>query len=256
MRDDLMATWALAHREIVGFFRQRSRVAAAVGTPLLFWLVLGAGLGTSFQMPGLAGGFQRYFFPGALLMVVLFSSIFGAISLIEDRREGFLQGVLVAPVSRGAVVAGKVLGGAFLAVSQSVLLLLLALPVIGTLDVSTVLSVSGVLLLASLALSAVGVGFAWRIDSIPGFHGIMNLVLFPMWLFSGALFPAPGASPFIRWAMALDPLSYAHRLLAHALGITSDQSLMGPLVLLVAFGILSFVFAWRMACRRTTTPNQ
>ncbi len=250
MERDLMAGWVLAHREIVGFLRQRSRIAAAVGTPLLFWLVLGAGLGSSFQMSNSTGGFLRYFFPGTLLMVVLFSSIFGAISLIEDKREGFLQGVLVAPVARGAVVAGKVFGGTVLALGQSLLLLVLAYPMIKGATPPGLLGAATTLFLTGFALSAVAVGFAFRIDSIPGFHGVMNLLLFPMWLFSGALFPASGASPIIRVAMALDPLSYSHTLLSRFLGTAPSHASWRDFLVLSAFCAVSFIFAWRMACRR------
>ena len=107
-------------REIVRFYRQRTRVVGVILSPLLFWIVIGSGFGTSFRSGG-AGAEQHYleyFYPGALIMIVLFTSIFTMMSVIEDRREGFLLSVLVAPVRRSAIVLGKVLGGATLAAIQ------------------------------------------------------------------------------------------------------------------------------------------
>ena len=112
----MTAVWSLWRRELVRFFRQPSRVAGAVGSPLLFWLFIGSGLSGSFRLPGAEGiDYLEYFFPGTVTLVVLFAAIFSTISIIEDRREGFLQGVLAAPVPRAAIAAGKVLGGATLA---------------------------------------------------------------------------------------------------------------------------------------------
>ena len=83
------------------------------GQPLVFWLLFGVGLQGSFRPAGLEQGptYLQYFFPGTLVLVLLFTAIFSTISIIEDRREGFLQSVLVAPAPRWAMVLGKVLGG-------------------------------------------------------------------------------------------------------------------------------------------------
>ena len=95
----------LGWREIIRFFRQRNRVIGAVGQPILFWLLFGAGLQKSFSLSaaGASGqSFLEYYFPGSLMLVLMFTAIFATISIIEDRKEGFLQSVLVAPVQSGA----------------------------------------------------------------------------------------------------------------------------------------------------------
>src|SRR5205814_4245677 len=108
---------------------QPSRVVGALGPPVLFWFLIGSGLGTSFQLaPFTSAGaadvtYLQYFFPGTITLIVLFTAIFSTISIIEDRHEGFLQSVLVAPVSRGSVVVGKIAGGTTLAFVQGVLFL-------------------------------------------------------------------------------------------------------------------------------------
>src|SRR5437868_8032819 len=122
---------SLCHRELVRFLRQRHRIVGALATPVVFWLLVGAGMNRSFKsdVPG-GENYLHYFFPGTVLMILLFTAIFSTISVIEDRREGFLQGVLVAPVSRMSIVLGKTLGGTLLAFGQGLVFLVLA-PFIG-----------------------------------------------------------------------------------------------------------------------------
>lgn len=205
-----LAVWSLARRELVRFFRQPSRVAGAAGTPLLFWALLGTGLSSSFKMPGGASGlsYKDYFFPGTIFLVVLFASIFSTISVIEDRNQGFLQGVLAAPIGRLSIVGGKILGGGAIAWLQGILFLLLA-PFAGIhLTVGSALGAGAVLALVAVSLCAIGFAFAWRVDSVQGFHAVMNLLLFPMWLLSGSFFPLEGAPGWLAFLMRINPLTY------------------------------------------------
>src|SRR6476661_367216 len=185
---------ALCHRELVRFLRQRHRIIGALATPIVFWLLVGGGMNRSFQsdVPG-GGNYLQYFFPGTILMILLFTAIFSTISVIEDRREGFLQGVLVAPVSRMSIVLGKILGGTILAFGQGLIFLILA-PLIGIrLSLASFTLALITMAVLSFALTALGLCIAWRMESTQGFHAIMNLFLMPMWFLSGALFPVAGA---------------------------------------------------------------
>lgn len=216
----LWSAYTLAVREVVRFLRQRSRVMSAIGQPIIFWILFGAGLAGSFQAGGGEIGdgvsFQEYFLPGVAVLIVLFTSIFSSISVIQDRNEGFLQGVLVAPVPRASIVLGKVLGGTFLALLQAFLFILIA-PLLHLVNMApemhfniSVLSVLGAALflaLISLGLCALGYLFAWKIDSVQGYHGVMSLILLPMWLISGAFFPGD-QSVWLSWLMRLNPLTY------------------------------------------------
>src|SRR5579872_20278 len=205
-----LAVWSLASRELVRFFRQRTRVVGALGQPLLFWVLFGAGLHGSFNPPAWAPrdmSYQEYFFPGVAVLIVLFTAIFSTISIIEDRREGFLQGVLVVPISRLAIVLGKLSGGAALAVVQAGLFLALA-PWLGlTVSLLAALEVLAFLTLLAFALTALGFLIAWPLDSTQGFHAIMSVVLMPMWLLSGAFFPA-GESGWLSLVIRANPLTY------------------------------------------------
>ncbi|HEX6984683.1 MAG TPA: ABC transporter permease [Planctomycetaceae bacterium] len=214
----VLAVWALAWRELVRFFRQRTRVIGAVGQPVIFWVLFGAGLRGSFKPPEWAPAdmtYQEYFLPGIAALIVLFTAIFSTISVIEDRREGFLQGVLVAPVPRLSIVLGKLAGGTALAVLQAGLfvalgplltLVGLAPPMDLAVTPAVVLKTAGFLVLLAFALTALGYCIAWPMDSTQGFHAVMSVLLMPMWLLSGAFFPA--GEGWLGWIIRLNPLTY------------------------------------------------
>ena len=205
-----LAVLTLWQRELVHFTRHRSRVLGALGTPLVFWLLIGSGIGTSFRHGAAPAGtsYLEYFFPGTVLLVVLFTSIFCMMSVIEDRHQGFLLSVLVAPLPRFTLPLGKILGGATLAAGQGLLFVLLA-PAAGLeLAPAQFALIGAVLFLVALALTSLGFVVAWKLDSVQGFHAVVNLFLIPMWLLSGALFPASGAAGWVQWSMKLNPLTY------------------------------------------------
>ena len=259
MRRGLLAASTLCVREMVRFARQRSRLVGAFGQPLLFWLLLGGGLKASFRPSGSpATGYMQYFYPGIIALTLLFTAIFATISVVEDRKAGFLQGVIVAPVPRWSIVMGQAAGSTLLALLQGLLLLGLA-PVIGLrLSVASVVASLAVMTLLAFAMSGMGLLLAWRMDSTQGFHAIMNLVLMPMWLLSGAFFPAAGAPLWLRAAMVVNPMTYGMAALRRGLCIGSPDvaaelsALPGmgvSMLLLVVFAIASFSGAVHFARR-------
>jgi ABC-2 type transport system permease protein len=254
----LLPAFTLWWREIVRFYRQKSRVVGVLASPLVFWIVLGSGFGNSFRSgAGQAQDhYMNYFYPGTLILIVLFTSIFAMMSLIEDRQEGFLLSVMVAPVPRSAIVLGKVLGGTTLAAIQGMIFLIFA-PFAGVhLNLLQVLSVAVVVFLVSFALTALGFAIAWPMDSTSAFHGIINLFLIPLWLLSGALFPLSGASGWIRVLMYLNPLTYGVEALRDLLypGMDTKFPLPSSIATLILFSLVMFSLAFLMANRRTTRP--
>jgi len=253
----VLPAFTLWWRECVRFYRQRSRVVGVIASPLVFWLVIGSGFGTSFRS-GDAGGqhYLDYFYPGALIMIVLFTSIFTMMSVIEDRKQGFLLSVLVAPVPRTAIVLGKVLGGTTLSAVQGLIFLAFA-PFVGVhMNLVQFLLVVLTVFLVSFALTALGFAIAWPMDSNQAFHAIINLFLIPLWLLSGALFPMTGASGWIRWLMLANPLTYGVEALRQLLfpGNPGVASLSASFATLVLFSLFMFGLAFLMANRRTTKP--
>ncbi|MBM3801248.1 MAG: multidrug ABC transporter permease [Acidimicrobiia bacterium] len=250
---------SLWQREMVRFLRQRSRVIGALGTPLVFWLLVGSGFGSSFRPATGAPeqGYLEYFFPGTVLMVLLFTSIFSNISVIEERREGFLLSVLVAPASRLSLVLGKILGVTTLASLQGGLLLLLS-PLLGIRIAWTQWPLLlAVVVLIAVALSSLGFALAWKLDSIQGFHALMNLLLVPMWLLSGALFPMSGASSWVRIVMLANPMTYAMSALRQVLYLGEGQaapdvcSLATAVCVTLLFGVGTLIVSVALVSRRS-----
>lgn len=200
---------ALATREWRRFYRQRGRVSGTLGTPIVLWGLLGAGFGGSVAVGEDGTGYLAYFFPGALVLQVLFTSVFANIGIVEDRRQGFLRGVLIAPMPGWAVAAGQVIGGSVIATVQGVIMLA-AVPFLGeTGDLAAWAGMVAMIVLLSVGFNALGCAAAWGMRSTQGFHAFMNLVLIPLWMVSTAVFPVDGAPGWLRSVMAANPLSYA-----------------------------------------------
>ena len=237
-----LAVATLGRREWVRFVRQPNRVFGAVGQPIIFWLLFGAGLGPTFRLAGDAAGeaaaqvsYREYFFPGSLILILLFTAIFSTISVIEDRREGFLQSVLVAPIPRWSMVLGKVAGGSLIALVEGLVFLALGL----TLAIR----------FTPLSLAAI------------------VLLLMPMWLLSGAFFPPPpvvagmGLVPWgLSLAMQANPLTYgvaALRRLMYA-GVADPPlppqtpGMAISWIVTIAFALIMFALACKIAGQRTT----
>ncbi|MBK8480428.1 MAG: ABC transporter permease [Proteobacteria bacterium] len=207
LAEELSVISTLWRRDMLHLLRERSRWLGVVLQPLLFWLLLGSGLSGSFRAPQHGGAsYLVYFFPGTIVMVLLFTTIFATISVIEDRQSGFLQGVLVAPGSRAATVLGKTAGVTSLALIQAALLLLLA-PLAGYpwAEVRW-LPLAAVLVLGSAGLTAINFAMAWLLNSSQGYHALMSVVLLPLWVISGAMFPVPDG--WLGVVMRLNPLTY------------------------------------------------
>jgi ABC-2 type transport system permease protein len=244
----------LAERELVRFFRQRNRVFGALGQPIIFWLLFSEGLrGNRLD--------YAHFFPGTLVMILLFTAIFATISIIEDRNEGFLQSVLVSPAPPWSMVLGKVLGGAAIAMIQGLLFLALGAATLGLASSALdVLLAVGLMAVVAIALTALGFAIAWRMESTHGFHAIMSVFLLPMWLLSGAFFPA-GGDGWLAWVVRLNPLTYGVAGLRHYLRFPPAQeaasapidALPSPAVCWIAslaFAAAMLALAWRLAAAR------
>jgi len=261
----LIPALSLWQREIVRFYRQRARVIGVIVSPLLFWVAFGAGFAHSFTPgstnsgaanSGASGHAFGYFFPGSVVMIVLFTAIFSMMSLIQDRNEGFLLSVLASPVSRSAIVLGKVLGGATLAAIQGIIFLIFS-PIAGVHpSVPGMLLAIAVILMVSFELTALGFTIAWPMDSTQAFHAVVNLILIPLWLLSGALFPASGASGWLHWIMLANPLTYGVDALRNALFPAAQTSFALPvnLAVTVGFCLVTFAASWAIVNRRTNKP--
>ncbi len=193
-------------RDVIRYFREKSRVVGSFSRPVLWLFILGTGL-RGFGRVGDVG-YSQFIFPGIIAMTSIFTSMQSAISIIWDREFGFLKEVLVAPVPRTSVVIGKGLAGTTLSLIQGSVILLLA-PLVGVrLPLLNIVPLLLVMALLSFALTGIGIVIAARMTSFQGFGTIMNFVIMPMWFMSGALFPVERLPWWLTGLVRVNPLSY------------------------------------------------
>jgi len=248
----MRTVWALWKREMIKFVRDLSRVGGAVLQPLVVWFLLGFGFQESFRLPGAAKvPYLEFLFPGIIALIALFTSIFSTISIVEERKSGFLQAALAAPVARSSIVLGTTLGGTSLALIQTVLFAAM-LPAVGPTP-----SISGFVLLLvvtafiGIAFTCLGICMAWKTRTTRGFHAVMNLFLVPLWALSGAFFPLSGTPAALGWIIRLNPVSYGVDALRHAIYLpagppVSLADLSVSLGITAAFALVMFAVAVRV----------
>jgi ABC-2 type transport system permease protein len=217
LRQDLRAIRIVWYREIIRFKSDRLRAVTSLVQPVLFLFVLGTGLG-ELAGRGLPPGisFKTFVYPGVLAMSVLFTAIFSAASIVWDREFGFLREMLVAPVSRSAIVIGKCLGGATVATFQGIIILALAGAAHVPYDPILFLTVIGELLLLSFTLTAFGVMMAARIKQMQAFMALTQMLVMPLFFLSGALYPLNGLPAWLAVLTRFDPLTYIVSPMRHA----------------------------------------
>jgi len=217
LRSDLRAVSIVWRRELIRFRRDRLRAVTSLIQPLLFLLVLGTGL-SSLAKGSMPSGvsFKTFIYPGVLAMSVMFTAIFSAASIVWDREFGFLREMLVAPVSRSAIVIGKCLGGATIATFQGIIMLALA----GLADVPynpvLMLTLTLELLLLGFTLTAFGVMMAARITQFQAFMALTQMLVMPLFFLSGALYPLTGLPAWLSFLTRIDPLTYVVGPMRHA----------------------------------------
>jgi len=217
LKQDLRAIGIVWRRELIRFRSDRLRAITSLVQPVLFLFVLGTGL-SGLASHGLPSGidFKTFIYPGVLAMSVLFTAIFSAASIVWDREFGFLREMLVAPVSRSAIVIGKCLGGATVSTFQGILILALAGLAHVPYDPVLFLILIGELLLLSFTLTAFGVMMAARITQIQAFMALTQMLVMPLFFLSGALYPLNGLPGWLTVLTRLNPLTYIVAPMRHA----------------------------------------
>lgn len=234
-------------RQIIRFFRARSRIFGAVGQPLLFLLALGYGLGSVFQRAGM-GNYLQFLVPGIMAQTVLFSAMFYGAMIMFDRQFGFLKETLVAPVSRFKIMLGGALGGATTAMIQGILLLIIACLLGFRPEHWVLVPVSlFILMLLSIAIASFSSGIGSFVQDMQGFQAINQFLVFPLYFLSGSLYPLNHVPTWLRIVAEFNPMSYAVDALRDTLigqthfGLVKDLGVLSvTLIVLVAFGAYRF----------------
>lgn len=228
LRLDLGGIAILWRRELIRFRSDRARAISSLIQPALYLFILGTGLSSLAKGQMSRGvGFTAFIYPGVITLPVLLTAISAAGSLVWDREFGFLREMLVAPVSTYAIVIGKCLGGATVAMFPGILTLFLAGFAHVPYSLPLLLTLMGELLLLSFAMTAYGIMIAVRIKQIQAFVALTQMMILPLYFLSGSLYPLSGLPGWLTVLTRVDPLTYAVAPLRHA--VFSHLSADGPL---------------------------
>jgi ABC-2 type transport system permease protein len=237
----LAAIYVLWLREMIKFFRAKSRVIGAIAMPVFMLVFLGMGF-RRVEFPGLPPeiGYLQYLVPGIVGMTLLFTGAFTGMSVLMDRQFGFLKEVMVTPASRISIVLGRIAGGATTSIIQALMMLFLsiflgfALPSLPMIAESVV-----IMLLISVIFICIGLILSSFMKDIHGFNTMTNFIIFPLFLLSGALFPVQNLPAAIQVFAYLDPLTYGVDALRGVLiGYSVMNVYLDLAVLLVVSGVL------------------
>ena len=196
-------------RNIKRYLRSKSRIIGSLGMPLFFLLILGFGLNSIVNIPGMGHDYIGFIIPGIVAMTVLFTSIFSGIQIIWDKQFGFLKETLVAPVSRLEIMLGQTLGGATTAFIQGLIIIVLSLSILDKIPTLIGLLIAFLfMILIGLCFTALGIAIASKMEDMHGFQLIINFVIFPIFGLSGALFPLSSLPLWLKSLALIDPLTY------------------------------------------------
>lgn len=194
-------------RQIKRYFRSKSRLVGSLGQPILFLLALSFGFGPIFQKAGV-GNYLEFLAPGIIAMGILFTALFSGIEIIWDKQFGFLKENLVAPVTRIKIMIGRTLGGATIATTQGVIVLLIASLIGFKFSIAGIVPSLAFMFLIALIFTALGTAIASMLEDMQGFQLIMNFLVMPIFFLSGALFPLGDLPESLAIVTSSNPLSY------------------------------------------------
>ncbi|OIO28529.1 hypothetical protein COX86_01655 [Candidatus Micrarchaeota archaeon CG_4_10_14_0_2_um_filter_60_11] len=247
---EFTAMYFLWKREILRFIRARSRIVGSLAMPFFFLAILGSGLSGAFSSDATNGNYTSFIAPGIICMTLLFGSVFAGVTVIMDRKFGFLKETLIAPVNRTTIVLGKSIGGGTTAVIQALLLLIISLFMGVTFDLSplTLAAAIFIMTITSMAFVALGIAIASCMEDMHGFQLVTNFLVMPMFFLSGGLFPLSNTPGYVQALSYLDPLTYAVEALRALFLHASVVPLETSVAVLVGFlAVCTLAAAWLFA---------
>jgi len=239
MNHELEAAYTVWLREMIRYVRAKERIISSIAQPIFWLLIFGSSMRTFIPVAGL--NYQTFIAPGIVVMAIMFTSMFSGISVIWDRELGFMKEMLVAPVSRLSIVAGKCFGGATTAVIQGILVLLISLALGARVDLVTFLILIPIMMLIALGIVGIGVAIASVLESMEGFGVIMNFVIMPMFFLSGALFPINNLPNWLRIITYVDPVTYDVELTRYMMTGFSSINVIFSFVAMLGFTALTLL---------------
>jgi len=235
------AIYVMWLREMKRYVRAKSRIVGSLIIPLLFLVFLGVGLN---NMIGGVGGveYTNFLVPGIIGMSMIFTSMFAGISVLWDRQFGFLKEIMVAPVGRISIVLGRIFGSSTTAIIQGILVLLLAI-IMGFISIGIFQFLLSIVFMLFIAMTFIGFGLilASKMRDMQGFGLIMNIIIFPLFFLSGALFPLENLPSWLIAISYIDPLTYGVDGLRGAMLGISSLPILTNLIILIGFSVFTVI---------------
>lgn len=249
---ELEAIYTIWLREMKRFLRERSRIIGNISMPFIWLAIMGVGLNSSINLPGVDVSYLSYMAPGIIGMSLLFTSMFSGVSVIWDKQFGFLKEILVAPVSRISIVIGKIVGSSTISLINGTLIIIISI-IMGALPFGSFSFVSLIMafvfmILVSFTFVGIGLIIASRLNSMEGFQMIMSFLIMPLFFLSGAFFPLDNAPIWMKSLAYIDPLMYGVDGLRYSFIGVSRLPIVLDLVVLLGFstvliGVAAFLFS-------------
>lgn len=248
--------YAVLEREMLRMIRQRTRLVAAMVRPLIWLLVIGGGF--SAAMRNLNGvEYQSFLVPGVLGMTTLFGAMLAALTTVYDKESGVMRMMIVAPLPHAWIVLAKMVAAALAAIVQSLLLIVLLL-LLGRMPPGTNWALlAAAIPAASFACAGIGLLTASFSRTLDNFAATMNFVIFPVFFFSGSLYPVQTLPNVLKRVAAINPYTYGVDFLKHAILPNSavDFTLAVDVAVLAGFSVVALAIAsWRFSHESAYEP--
>ncbi len=248
----LSDTYTIFWREMKRYRKSRSGVLIRLIQPAIWIIVVGnifAGTQPLIQSVGFEGEYIEFMAPGVIILTAIFTSIFGGVNTLWDRRYGFMNKALTSPISRSSIALGKMLAISLIAALQASLIIGIALAIgVSFPNLFVIIPIMAIVILFSLGFSGISVTVAATAKSQETFWGLINFLGMPLFMLSPALFPLELLPDWLAFAAKLNPVTYTVLLVRELMtGVTEGVSAVLSIGIIAVFvlamvGIASYVF--------------
>jgi len=245
-------TYTIFWREMKRYRKSRSGVLIRLIQPAVWIIVIGntfAGTQPLIQSVGFEGEYIEFMTPGVIILTAIFTSIFGGVNTLWDRRYGFMNKALTSPISRSSIALGKMLAISLIAALQATLILGIALAIgVSFPNPLLIAPIMAIVILFSLGFSGISVMVAATAKSQETFWGIINFLGMPLFMLSPALFPLELLPEWLGFAARLNPVTYTVLLVRGMMtGVNEGVNSFLSIGIIAAFvvamiGLASYVF--------------
>jgi ABC-2 type transport system permease protein len=228
----LRQTYALTSRELKHWYRSKTQMAMALIMPLMWLGLFGFAMSGFIDMSGLDVDYFSYLAMGMVIITSLSTSMNAGMSVIWDRRFGFLAKLKAAPIPRGVIPLSKVLATTFKATIQSMLILLiglfLGLNLIEGFGIVELLVIIVAVEAVALTFSSIFVALGLVIKNQEVLMSVNMLLNLPLMFASGAMFPTSTFPGWLKVVANVNPLTYAADAIRRASIPLNDSMLSVP----------------------------